>query len=316
LPIGLPAVLAKMTAKQPAERYQTAAETAEALEPFTRDASSVRRRNHLRTLAAAGLLFAALLAVAAVIFKIERDNQEITIQTDDPDIEVVMKRKGEVLRVIDRKSEQTWIIDTATNQIAQAEHAEGLKLSLPENEAVVLRRAGQEVFRVTRLPNDRKLIQGVWRGVAMELAGQTMPTELIQAIQPTLTFTAEAMTARPVGTLPKAFPEMAPKGFLEMAAAKGMTPRLMAAIAEKGVTARYHLDPTKSPRTIDIFTLGEPRKVALGLYRLEGDTLRLCLSVDPERLGDRPTEFATRAGEMRAIVTLKRMRVSDVPAPK
>ena len=46
---------------------------------------------------AAALLL--VLTAAGVVFKIQRDNQEITIQTDDPDIDVVMKRKGEVVLI-------------------------------------------------------------------------------------------------------------------------------------------------------------------------------------------------------------------------
>jgi tRNA A-37 threonylcarbamoyl transferase component Bud32 len=151
LPVGLAAVLAKMTAKRPAERYQTAAEVAAALEPFTRAAGPVRRRMRRRLLAAAGLLAAALLAAAAVVFKIQFDNQELTIHTDDADVEVVVKRKGEVVRVLDRKNGQTWEIDTAANQIGLADQSDGLNLALPDGKAVVLRRAGKETFRVTRV---------------------------------------------------------------------------------------------------------------------------------------------------------------------
>ena len=122
------------------------------------------------------------------------------------------------------------------------------------------------------------------------------------------TFTAEKMTGRPAGKLPKAF--------LEMAAAKGLLPKQAAAIVEKGVEGVYHLDPTRSPKTIDLFLLGEPRRNGLGLYLLEGDTLKLCMSLNPERVGDRPKEFATKAGEMRAILTLKRLRGAELPAPK
>jgi uncharacterized protein (TIGR03067 family) len=309
LPAGLATVLAKMTAKRPSGRFRSADEVVAPLERCIR-AADPKRRNRRRVATAAGLLFAGLLmAVAGVVIKIEYDNQVIEVRTDDPDIEVAMRRKGEVLRVVDRKSEQTWVIDTATNQIARADQPGGLRLTLPKtNEAVVLRRGGKEVFRVTRVPSDRKLIQGVWRGVAAEVGGQSMPPEFINAIKPTLTFTAEKVTGRPAGTFPKAF--------LEMAAAKGLLPRQAAAIAEKGVEGVYHLDPARSPKTIDLFTLGEPRRTGLGLYLLEGDTLKLCLSIDPERVGDRPKEFATKAGEMRAILTLKRLRGAELPAPK
>jgi WD40 repeat protein len=162
LPPGLAEVLAKMLAKRPEDRYQTAEELLAALEPFSgvgRGPRGAERgfaalRSALRSprfRVVVGLLFAALAVAGAVVYKIQRDNQEIVVQTDDPDIEVVMKRKGEVIRVIDRKSGQTWEIDTAANQIGLADQPDGLTLPLPENEAVVMRRQGKEVFSITRV---------------------------------------------------------------------------------------------------------------------------------------------------------------------
>jgi serine/threonine protein kinase/WD40 repeat protein len=154
LPPGLAEILAKMMAKDPEDRYQTADELLAALAPFcegpvSRDARAERARRPYRWLAiAAGVL---LLMTAGLVFKIQRDNQVITVETNDPDIEVVMKRKGEVLRVIDKRTGQEWEIDTAKNEIAQADSPGGLTVKLPDTEPFVLRRSGKDVFTVTRL---------------------------------------------------------------------------------------------------------------------------------------------------------------------
>src|SRR6185437_7062014 len=50
------------------------------------------------------------------------------------------------------------------------------------------------------------------------------------------------------------------------------------------------------------------------IYTLDGDTLKLCLSIDPDKVAERPKEFSTKEGEMRVIVTFKRQ--TDPPAKK
>src|SRR5262245_3154919 len=150
----LAAVLAKMLAKRAEDRYQTADEVVESLNRImdnvrpTPPAKELRQEN--RWSLAAVLLAGAIVVATGVVFKIQRDNQVITVATDDDDIEVMMKRKGEVLRVIDKKSGQTWEIDTEKNQITLADGAGGLSLDLPDGKSVVLRRQGKAVFTVMR----------------------------------------------------------------------------------------------------------------------------------------------------------------------
>src|SRR5262249_36174428 len=139
--------------------------------------------------------------------------------------------------------------------------------------------------------SDKEAILGVWRGVAGEIGGEAMPQEFIEMVKPTLTFSTDKSTARPQGTIPKSL--------LEMAASKGLATPLATTVLEKGVEGVYHLDPSKSPKQIDFTTLGEFRRTGLGIYTLDGDTLKLCISIDPEKVDQRPKEFTTKAGEMR-----------------
>lgn len=65
------------------------------------------------------------------------------------------------------------------------------------------------------------------------------------------------------------------------------------------------IDTSKTPKTLDLmFTAGpEKGKTALGIYGLEGDNLKICLSL---RDGNRPTEFVSKQGSAHALETLKR----------
>jgi uncharacterized protein (TIGR03067 family) len=66
-------------------------------------------------------------------------------------------------------------------------------------------------------------------------------------------------------------------------------------------------DPTATPKSIDYFHLNDPDKgkTGLGIYELQGDTLRICWAITGLREG-RPTEFSNRPGENQAINTYKR----------
>jgi uncharacterized protein (TIGR03067 family) len=68
----------------------------------------------------------------------------------------------------------------------------------------------------------------------------------------------------------------------------------------------FHLYPDRKPKAIDLLVFGEVRKTLLGIYRLEGDTLTVCMCGDPTSPEDRPTEFATRPGRVIGLTVLKR----------
>jgi uncharacterized protein (TIGR03067 family) len=69
---------------------------------------------------------------------------------------------------------------------------------------------------------------------------------------------------------------------------------------EKGGT--YKLGPAKKPKAITITT--ENGGTFLGIYKLERDTLTVCLG--DENDNDRPTEFASKEGTKVVLVVLKR----------
>lgn len=64
---------------------------------------------------------------------------------------------------------------------------------------------------------------------------------------------------------------------------------------------KCRLDPGKNPKEID---LTDSRGTRLGIYKLEGDQLTLCLG-EPNRVS-RPAEFTARVGSLQMLLILRR----------
>ena len=67
------------------------------------------------------------------------------------------------------------------------------------------------------------------------------------------------------------------------------------------------IDPSKSPKTIDVTMHEGPNKgaVMLGIYEIDGDTLRVCF--DPEGK-KRPTKFKSASGSQTFVNVHKRVK--------
>jgi uncharacterized protein (TIGR03067 family) len=483
VPPALARVVERMMAKDPAKRYQTPAEVADALAGFSSGAT-VRPRvpaSPRRWWIAAGLLGVLALA-AAVIIIVKTSRGEITIKTDDSDIEVVTRKNGDLVLIRDTKTGKTWDLDTKKLNLGLADDPDGLRIELDGKQPFVLRRRGgglvvitgpaeegtrplppqpppvqpkavagparagprnpfglpdvedpdggevQAFAARTKLPGgpddpnaeqwvtqatrgdkdsldgewfcrwrntgetewnyckgtariktvggrvylrytdhqgrflmetrrekgrligrerafdkeeenwpcvfeivsperldgdyggqgrldfrrkleqrDEEKIQGVWEGVSARVQGQPMPDLFLKTIGPTITFAGNKVTWRANPT-----PE-----------AKDLFGGMLANFSLDGV---FHLDATKSPKTIDLMVLGPNAKTPLGtpaprallgIYRLDGDTLEMCIAVDPEHPEDRPGKFESIPGKFIAHVVLKRVsaRLWQAPLP-
>src|SRR5262249_44831272 len=91
-PPGLAAVLARMTAKDPAARHATPGEVAEALAPFAPPEGPPPRRR--RGVAAAAALLAAGLLAAAALWRLGTQRGEVGVRTDGKDTAPAVVEKG------------------------------------------------------------------------------------------------------------------------------------------------------------------------------------------------------------------------------
>jgi uncharacterized protein (TIGR03067 family) len=67
------------------------------------------------------------------------------------------------------------------------------------------------------------------------------------------------------------------------------------------------IDPTKSPKTVDVTMIEGPDKgkVMLGIYEIDGDTLKVCFDPHGKK---RPTEFKSEPGSQNFVNVHKRVK--------
>jgi uncharacterized protein (TIGR03067 family) len=116
---------------------------------------------------------------------------------------------------------------------------------------------------------DEEKIVGTWAYVSVEAGGQKLPEEEVKKAK--LIFTAEGK-----------FTAINSKGEMRRATCK--------------------LDPAKKPK--EMTTTNEDGKTHLGIYKLDEDTLTICMH--QEDRADRPAEFTTKKGTKLVLVVLKR----------
>jgi len=118
-----------------------------------------------------------------------------------------------------------------------------------------------------RVKQDMAKLQGAWTCIAMDCNGEPAPEELLKEINARLNFHGPDLTMTSNET-------------------------------DGAIRTRFELDPSATPKHIDL--ISEPR--TLGIYEIEGDTLKFCLGVD-----DRPTTFAGKFGRRASSQVFKRV---------
>jgi serine/threonine protein kinase len=171
LPEGFMPVLERMMAKKPKHRYQTPAEVAVALEPFTfaptarddgrtvplPDPSGRTRWQRRFLIATAILAFLVVGLLGAAVYRIATDKGELVITTESDDVEVVIKQGGKEVAIIDTKSDSRITLRSGTYELALKGAAEGLKLNIDK---ATLTRGEQTLARIERVANREGKVKG------------------------------------------------------------------------------------------------------------------------------------------------------------
>jgi len=78
--------------------------------------------------------------------------------------------------------------------------------------------------------------------------------------------------------------------------------------------AKFTIDPSRRPKTIDYQMIDGPTKgkKQLGIYELEGDTVKFCFGSPGS---ERPTDFTSKQGDGRTLSVWKRKKTPE-PAQK
>jgi WD40 repeat protein/serine/threonine protein kinase len=154
-PPGLSAVIARMTAKDPAKRYATPAAVAEALAPFSLPSPRLGswltgRRRLLVKLAALAVL--GLVIAGGIYLRVNTDRGDIVVQTDDNSLELTVEKGGRIIRIRDPKTKESWDVDTKDWLISAADRPDGLAIELPGRGSITLRRRAGGTVTVTTGP--------------------------------------------------------------------------------------------------------------------------------------------------------------------
>jgi uncharacterized protein (TIGR03067 family) len=130
--------------------------------------------------------------------------------------------------------------------------------------------------------NERKMFQGEWVPVSLEINGERVAREAFQSTQ--ITFKGQSVTRK----------------------SKDQT-----------VRATFTIDPSKNPKWFDATAVHEGREVkSVGIYKFERGRLTLCTRYNAA--GKRPTEFSSKGGTKESqivVVVLERPEVLKKRSP-
>jgi uncharacterized protein (TIGR03067 family) len=137
---------------------------------------------------------------------------------------------------------------------------------------------GADTQKDDKVKDESNKLQGNWSIAEAERDGMKAPEDEIKKI--TLTIKGDKLVARRTENAGK--PE------------------------EKVYDMSFTIDPTQKPKWIDVtYTDGERKgESSQGIYDLEGNTLKICMS----RGNTRPNDFETKAESQRHLMVLKRQK--------
>jgi uncharacterized protein (TIGR03067 family) len=249
VPSALARVVERMMAKDPAKRYATPAEVAKALHPFaTPTKPPVNRRRLLATAA----LTAAVFILGAIIYVLT-DTGEFVITAEDDSIAVMVKDKG--VKIKDQVTGREYLLKPGSTDIRSGRY-EIVATELPDGiefsggPTFTLKRGGKVVAtarlqakgdRQLAIKGDKELLQGTWKGISATDRGKELPEELVKQV--IVRFAGDIMDVTQPGEQHK---------------------------------GKFILDPTRTPKQLNVIADAAEKYIGMqGVYRLDGDTLRI-----------------------------------------
>lgn len=132
--------------------------------------------------------------------------------------------------------------------------------------------------RADEAADDLKMLQGTWEVVSaqeagMEQTGVDVPKLIIIIKEDTFSFKVEGQ--------------------------------------EKTLDTKLKLDPSASPKAVDLFSTLRQARSVMGIYVTNGNDLKICWARRPK---PRPDTFETKPGDERIFLTLKRVRSEGQPS--
>ena len=166
-PARLGPILDRMLVDNPDQRYQTPAEVAAALAPF----AVARPQRRRKALALTLVLLLLSGGLAAAVYRVATDKGEIVIETEDPDIEVIIRQGGKEVTIIDPKTQQKVELRSGDYEVALSGAAGDLRLS---TSSFTLKRGEKKIVVVKHEPPQQPVT--TWNNVPLRF-GQFMPPE-------------------------------------------------------------------------------------------------------------------------------------------
>jgi WD40 repeat protein/tRNA A-37 threonylcarbamoyl transferase component Bud32 len=147
VPPGVQRVLDRLLAKEPGRRYATPGDVARALAPFAEGARPRRLARWAAVAVAALALGWAGWRYGPAVYRLATNQGQLVIETDDPDVEVAIKKGGEQVTITDARTGRDVTLKAGTYQIELVHGKEGLQLSTGE---FTLTRGDNVIVRVYR----------------------------------------------------------------------------------------------------------------------------------------------------------------------
>ncbi len=151
IPAAFSDLMMQLLAKSPADRPQTAREVVRRLRSIERE-TSVAKPNSIRP-KRKRLIYAVALTLFAFgafwfgpdIYRLSTNQGLLTIESDDPDVTVIVKQDEQTATIIDAKSGRTIMLRAGTYRLQLADGNEGLALS---TDRFTLERGGKTIVKV------------------------------------------------------------------------------------------------------------------------------------------------------------------------